>query len=103
MGFKLFAWQKYYIICGQFRRYGETTAIALRILLSIDEPPLDFTTRPRSMRERFERNELLKIKEQLDLAGIETRKIATTKILLDKYMEEYRTKITPRHPVTPFK
>ena len=73
MGFKLFVWQKAFIVTGQFRQYGETTARILRELLDVTASPIDFTARPTSNREDFYRQEMKEIQEKLKTAGIETR------------------------------
>ena len=57
LGFKLFFWQKAYIITGQFRRYGKTTAEILKELLDVAGTPIDYTKRPSSSREDFYRRE----------------------------------------------
>lgn len=55
---------------------GATTAECLRDLLFKGMEPLDFYRYPpNSKRERIEREELRKIKEKLDAAGIKTRPI----------------------------
>lgn len=91
LGFKLFFWQKTFIERGNFRCYGETTAVALRELSEITKPPLDLTEyRRKPQRERIYYEELLKIKEILDDAGVPTRKVATSKQQLREYMEEYK-------------
>lgn len=55
LGFKLFAWQKTYIVHGQFRRYGATTAEILRELMQVEAFPLDYTKKPKTQREAIER------------------------------------------------
>lgn len=76
LGFKLFIWQKTYLLERHFRQFGATTAQCLRALLFESAEPLDFSrNRPRSNRERAERDELRKIKEKLDAAGIKTRTV----------------------------
>lgn len=75
MGFKLFIWQKYFIVRGKYRRTGLTTAKAIRRLLKKDEP-LDMRNyRPTNSEERFEMEETLKIYEKLQAAGVETCKV----------------------------
>lgn len=90
LGFKLFVWQKTFIATGTFRQYGATTAEILRELLAVDAQPLDYTTSPGSHMGAFYREELLKIKEKLDAAGVPTRKVATSRQQLRKYMKEYQ-------------
>lgn len=97
LGFKLFVWQKTFIATGVFRQYGDTTAKILRELLAVDARPLDYTTRPGSHMGVFYREELLKIKEKLDAAGVPTRKVATSRQQLREYMKEYESKNIERH------
>ena len=75
LGFKLFFWQKAYIITAQFRRYGKTTAEILKELLDVAGTPIDYTKRPSSSREDFYRRETREIHERLHKAGIKTRVI----------------------------
>lgn len=75
LGFKLFIWQKYFIVRGIYRRTGLTTAKAIRRLLKKDEP-LDMRNyRPTNSEERFEMKETLKIYGKLQAAGVETCKV----------------------------
>lgn len=99
LGFKLFIWQKTFIATGIFRQYGETTAKILRELLAVDARPLDYTNKNPggSIRAAFYREELLKIKEKLDAAGVPTRKVATSRQQLREYMKEYESKNIERH------
>ena len=78
LGFKLFAWQKTYILYGMYRRTGKTTAECLRELLDDEHCPIDYTHPPRNPREEIHRKELLKIKKKLDDAGIRTNPILRT-------------------------
>lgn len=87
LGFKLFFWQKTYILRGYFRRNGETTAIVLRDLLQMDRPPIDFTEFPRTNKENIYRHELMKIKEQLEAAGIETRPVLRSRGEKQEYLK----------------
>ena len=87
LGFKLFFWQKNYILRGFFRRSGETTAIVLRDLLQMDRPPIDFTELPRTNKENIYRHELMKIKEQLEAAGIETRPVLRSRGEKQEYLK----------------
>ena len=75
LGFKLFTWQKSFIVLGHFRRYGETTAMILKELLDTEAAPLDYTRRGMSHREDFYRRETREIQERLHKAGIKTRVI----------------------------
>lgn len=76
---KLLGWQKCYIATGMMRRIGLTTAQAIRRLIDTEQGPIDFTNRPCSAREKFEREELLKIAKKLDAANIDTNPICFTK------------------------
>ena len=87
LGFRLFFWQKYYILRGFFRRSGETTAIVLRDLLQMDRPQIDFTELPRTYKEKIYRQELMKIKEQLEAAGIETRPVLRSRREKQEYLK----------------
>lgn len=73
LGFRLFTWQKSFIETGHFRRIGATTAKCLKILLDTEAEPLDYTSHARSLREDFERRQLIEIKRKLDAAGVPTR------------------------------
>lgn len=75
LGFKLFAWQKAYIVSGNFRQYGATTAEILRELMQVDASPLDYTRLPRTQQEHNYRRFLREIKQQLDSAGVQTREV----------------------------
>lgn len=79
LGYKLFFWQKTFIEIGVFRCYGETTAKILRELSKVNEPPLDLVKyRNRGHRERWFCEELLRIKNALDAAGVPTREVLLT-------------------------
>lgn len=73
LGFKLFIWQKTFIMRGVFRQYGETTTKILRELLQTTAKPLDYTRPPHSKREEIYRRELRNIQQKLNNAGIKTR------------------------------
>lgn len=88
LGFKLFIWQKAFITMGYYRRSGQTTAWALRELLS--GKIIDFTRPPSSHKEAFEREELLKTKQQLESAGIKTAPIARNREQYRRFEEERR-------------
>lgn len=90
LGFKLFIWQKTFIITGHFRQYGETTAKCIK-RLTIDNIPIDLTQRPRTARERFEAQELSKIYGKLQTAGVPTCPVFLTK----KDKENYYAKLPP--------
>ena len=74
LGFKLFAWQKSFLLTGCFRRMGATTAECLRDLLFKGMEPLNFYRYPpNSKRERIEREELRKIKEKLERGSMKKK------------------------------
>lgn len=75
LGFKLFIWQKAFIVTGVFRQYGKTTAEILRELLDTKAEPLDYTRLAENVRARFYRDELRGIQKKLQKAGIETRQV----------------------------
>ena len=75
LGFKLFIWQKAFILTGKFRQYGATTAEILRELLDTKAEPLDYTKPPTNGRAKFYRDNLREIQEKLQRAGIETRAV----------------------------
>jgi len=87
LGFKLFAWQKTYIVSGHFRQYGATTAEILRELMQVEAFPLDYTKRPTSAQEKFYRDFLLEIKQQLDDAGVPTREVFFNQQQKQAYMK----------------
>ncbi len=74
LGFKLFTWQKSYLLNGEYRRYGDSTAKALKILLEVNKAPL-VVSHPTSHHQKCEIITLRDIKEKLDVAGIPTREI----------------------------
>lgn len=74
LGFKLFVWQKTFITRGKFRQYGETTARCIRRLLQKDNP-IDYRQRIVHAQELFERQEMIRIHDQLQAAGVEVCEI----------------------------
>lgn len=75
LGFKLFAWQKSFIVSGEFRRSGKTLAECLRILLAVDGEPLYFAYPPKNAKESIFRENLKDIEAKLKAAGIPIRRI----------------------------
>ena len=71
LGFKLFVWQKYFIARGMWRRLGKTTAQQIRRLV-MDKEPVYIPKKPRSAREKFENEELIRIYEKLKAGGVPT-------------------------------
>ena len=90
LGFKLFTWQKSFIVMGTFRQYGETTARILRELLDTEAAPLDYTRRGMSHREDFYRRQLREIQERLKDAGIKTRVVFWSIGDKRRYAEGYK-------------
>lgn len=90
LGFKLFTWQKSFIVLGHFRRYGETTAMILKELLDTEAAPLDYTRQGMSHREDFYRRELRGIQERLKDAGIKTRVVFWSAEDKRRYAESYK-------------
>ena len=92
--FKFFFWQKAYIIAGQFRRYGKTTAEILKELLDVAGAPIDYTKRASSSREDCYRRETREIQERLHKAGIKTSEIfwsaADKRAYIDIQQRRYR-------------
>lgn len=78
LGFKLFAWQKTYILQGDFRQFGETTARCLKKLLFDVSDPLDLSG-PKDRKSQRECEMLRDIKKRLEEAGIKTRTVYFTK------------------------
>lgn len=74
LGFKLFIWQKTFITRGVFRQYGATTAMCIRRLLQKDNP-IDYRKRIVHAQELFERQEMIRIHDQLQAAGVEVCEI----------------------------
>ena len=90
LGFKLFVWQKSFIVMGTFRQYGETTARILRELLDTEAAPLDYTKRATSRMDSFHRQELREMQERLKNAGIKTRVVFWSVADKQKYKESYK-------------
>lgn len=85
LGFKLFRWQKTYLITGTFRQYGKTTAKILRNLLAANDPPLDLST-ARNVIDRLHRKYYRDIQERLMKAGIPTRTVFYDRLDRIRYM-----------------
>lgn len=88
LGFKLFFWQWSYILNGDFRQYGETTAKILReLLLDPNAEPLDFT-KPTGIRAEIAyRSELIRVYRTLREKGVRTR-TAIPKDLTDQPLSQ---------------
>lgn len=88
LGFRLFGWQKDYIILGcayAGRRTGKTTAEILRQLLSVDEEPIDFSRPARDNQAYIFKMDCHDIWEKLRDAGIPMRPVFWTKEDKKKY------------------
>lgn len=87
LGFRLFGWQKSYILHQGFRRMGRTTAEILRMLFDKEQydNPIDFSEPPRNNRLRIFRQAFRDIWERLRDAGIEMRPVFWSKEDKKKY------------------
>ena len=85
LGFRLYSWQKSYIYTGHFRRIGSTTAECLKRLL-FNDTPIDFSEKPRSMKEDCERSAMIRIYNTLQEAGIKTNPILRNRKEKESYM-----------------
>lgn len=88
LGFKLFFWQKTFLITGNFRQAGFTTAECLKKLFG--EEPIDYSERAKNLKEHIYRRQLLEIKERLQRAGIKTVPVFTCKRDVKEYREFLR-------------
>lgn len=75
LGFRLFVWQKSFILNGEWRQMGMSTAQSIRRLLQVDKPLKLYANV--SPRERIENQITWGIYQQLHNAGIETCKVIT--------------------------
>ena len=73
LGFKLFTWQKSFLITGEYRRIGDTTARSIKQLL--EDKEINLQIPPRNARQRFEQKELLRIYDQLKPTGLIKAKV----------------------------
>lgn len=85
LGFRLYSWQKSYIYTGHFRRIGSSTAECLKRLL-FNDTPIDFSEKPRSMKEDCERSSMIRIYNTLQEAGIKTNPILRNRKEKESYM-----------------
>lgn len=88
LGFKLFYWQKTYILKSECRRSGQTTACVLKELLNTEASPIDYTRPADTKRGNFHRMVLLEVKEKLDKAGIKTREVWRCKADKDEWYKK---------------
>lgn len=91
LGFRLFGYQKSYILQQGFRQMGSTTAEILQMLFDKDQydNPIDFTEPPRNKRLRIFRQQFMEIWEKLRDADVEMRPVFWSRE--DK--KKYETKI----------
>lgn len=75
LGFKLFIWQKTYIMGLGYRCSGQTTADILRALVGEHTSATIYLRRPKNRKEAFYQEELIRIKRKLDEHGIISRGI----------------------------
>lgn len=77
LGFRLFGYQKSYILGQGFRQMGRTTAEILQMLFDKDQysNPIDFTCTPRNKQEAIFRQQFRDIWEKLHDAGIEMKPV----------------------------
>lgn len=92
LGYKLFRWQKTFLIVGSFRQYGETTARILRDLLAVEKQPLDLSS-PKNVIERLNREYYRDIQEKLSIAGIPTRTVLYSKRDVRHYGKEIKVAV----------
>lgn len=87
LGFRLFTWQKTYISMGKFRCFGKTTAECIKELLETEKEPLDYSKPWKNPREHIHSEEMKRIKEKLDAAGIQTRIVFWNQIDKQEYCQ----------------
>lgn len=75
LGFKLFIWQKTYIMGLEYRQSGHTTAEILKNLLRVNISKPIYLEPPRNRREDFYQHELIEIKRKLDAKDIISRNV----------------------------
>lgn len=94
LSFRLFGWQKSYILHQGFRRMGRTTAEILQMLFDKEQydNPIDFSEPPRDNRLRIFRQAFRDIWERLRDAGIEMRPVFWS--IEDK--KKYERRETPK-------
>ena len=88
LGYKLYFWQKAFLITGHFRQTGETTAICLKRLLG--NTPIDLSRPAKNKKEHCERHQLMQINNKLQHAGIATAPIFTRQKDVLDYKEQAR-------------
>lgn len=99
LGFRLFGWQKDYILSGcayAGRRTGKTTAEILHQLLSVNEEPIDFTRPARNNQAYIFKMGCHDIWEKLRDAEIEMRPVFWSKEDKKKYELTIKERIVER-------
>jgi hypothetical protein len=97
LGFRLFGWQKSYILHQGYRRMGRTTAEILQMLFDKEQydNPIDFSEPPRNKRLAIFRQQFREIWEKLRNAGIEMRPVFWSKEDKKKYEIKSMNKFDP--------
>lgn len=90
LGFKLFFWQKAYIITGNFRHYGATMAEILKLLTDTEKEPIDYSRPAKSNTEKVFRDELKEIQYRLAASGIKTRAVFWNQEQKRKFYDQAR-------------
>ena len=96
LGFRLFGWQKDYILSGcayAGRRTGKTTAEILHQLLSVNEEPIDFSRPAHDNQAYIFKMDCHDIWEKLHDAGIEMRPVFWSKEDKKKYERRETPKV----------
>lgn len=96
LGFRLFGWQKDYILSGcayAGRRTGKTTAEILHQLLSVNEEPIDFSRPAHDNQAYIFKMDCHDIWEKLHDAGIEMRPAFWSKEDKNKYERRETPKV----------
>ena len=97
LGFKLFGYQKSYILGQGFRQMGRTTAEILRMLFDKNQydNPIDFSNPPRNNHKAIFRQQFCDIWEKLRDAGIPMRPVFWSVEDKKKYEIESMNKFDP--------
>lgn len=97
LGFRLFGYQKSYILGQGFRQMGRTTAEILRMLFDKEQydNPIDFSGPARNHQKLIFRYQFREIWKKLNDAGIEMRPVFWSKEDKKKYEKESMNKFDP--------
>lgn len=92
LGFRLFGYQKSYILRQGFRQMGRTTSEILQILFNKEQydNPIDFSNPPSNRQKHIFRQQFRDIWEKLHDAGIEMRPVFWSIEDKKKYKAEHR-------------